>query len=119
VVTLNRSAIIVKAKQPFLDWIRAMDPTTGALDLADLNREPTIYLIPESANENDAYQYLQRVYVEILQQELSERYPHRGDWPSELTFNLFSNWFSYRFYSMLVELCDGPFIKQCETGLPE
>jgi hypothetical protein len=43
-VTLNKSAIIVKPKQPFLDWLHATDPTSRELTLLDLAREPTIYL---------------------------------------------------------------------------
>ncbi len=96
-----------------------MDPTSGALGLDDLNREPTIYLVPESANEKEAVEYLQTVFVEILQQELVERHPHRGDWPSAPTFDLFCDWFSYRFYSMLVDLCEGPCIKQTDASLQE
>jgi hypothetical protein len=35
-VTLNRSAIVVKPKQPFLDWLHAADPTS--LELTLFNR---------------------------------------------------------------------------------
>ena len=44
---LNRSAIVVKAEQAFLDWLYAADPSSRDLTLLDLAREPTIYLIPE------------------------------------------------------------------------
>jgi len=40
---LNRSAIIVKVRQPFLDWLHAADPTSRKLSLRDLVPEPTIY----------------------------------------------------------------------------
>jgi len=45
--TLNRSAIVVKPKRPFLEWLHAADPTSRELSLPDLAREPTICLIPE------------------------------------------------------------------------
>ena len=44
---INRSAIIVMPAQPFLDWLHRVDPTSADLTLADLRREPTIYLLPE------------------------------------------------------------------------
>lgn len=44
---LNRSAIVVKPKQPFLNWLHTADPTSHRLMLRDLTREPTIYLIPD------------------------------------------------------------------------
>jgi hypothetical protein len=46
-VTLNRSAIVVKPKQPFFDWLHMADPTSGSLTMRELVLEPTIYLIPE------------------------------------------------------------------------
>jgi hypothetical protein len=35
-LALNRSAIIVRPKLPFLDWLHAADLTSAALTLADL-----------------------------------------------------------------------------------
>jgi hypothetical protein len=40
---LNRSAIVVKPKEPFLDWLHAADPSSRDLTLLDLVREPTLY----------------------------------------------------------------------------
>jgi hypothetical protein len=36
VVTLNRSAIVVKPQQPFLDWLHTADPTSRKLTLREL-----------------------------------------------------------------------------------
>jgi len=35
-VTLNRSSIVVKPKQPFLDWLHTADPTSRSLTLQEL-----------------------------------------------------------------------------------
>ena len=40
-LVLNRSAIVVKPKEPFLDWLHAADPSSRDLTLLDLVREPT------------------------------------------------------------------------------
>jgi hypothetical protein len=40
--TLNRSAIVVKPKQRFLDWLHTVDPTSHEVTLLDVCREPTI-----------------------------------------------------------------------------
>jgi hypothetical protein len=44
-VNLNRSAVVVKPKPAFLDWLRAADPTSHELTLWGLVPESTIYLI--------------------------------------------------------------------------
>jgi hypothetical protein len=46
-LTLNRSAIGVKPKPPFLDWLHAADSTSTELTLQELVLELAIYLIPE------------------------------------------------------------------------
>ena len=46
--TLNRSAVVVKPKQAFLDWLHAADPTSHELTLRDLVQSTDgSYLIPE------------------------------------------------------------------------
>ena len=43
---LNRAVLILRYKQPFVDWINAADPTpTQELTLVDVNDDNTAYLI--------------------------------------------------------------------------
>jgi len=44
---LNRAALILQGKRPFVDWINAAypSPTAHALTLAEVNREHTVYLV--------------------------------------------------------------------------
>ena len=44
---INRSAIVVRPAQPFLDWLHRVDSTSAHLNVQDLQQEPTIYLVPE------------------------------------------------------------------------
>jgi hypothetical protein len=57
---LNRSAIVVKPRQPFLDWLHTADPTGRNLSLAEVVQEPTIYLIPECDTEEDVRESCKR-----------------------------------------------------------
>ena len=54
---VNRSALLVKPAQPFLDWLRRVDGTSTQLTLEDLAREPTIYLLPEWETEEEALEH--------------------------------------------------------------
>jgi hypothetical protein len=49
--TFNRTAILVKPSQSFLDWLHQADPTSKHLTLEDLRREPMVYLLPKCENE--------------------------------------------------------------------
>lgn len=54
-VMLNRSAVVVRPKQPFLDWLHRADPTSGSITLNELEQDPTIYLIPGCDTEGDVF----------------------------------------------------------------
>ena len=46
-IMLNRAALILRYKQPFVDWINAADPspTSHTLTLAEVNQEHAVYLV--------------------------------------------------------------------------
>jgi len=105
-ITINRTAIVVMPAQSFLDWLQRADPTTGELSLEGLRREPTIYLLPECENEEEAREYLREVCGEIFEEQLNGWHRVPTAWPVRRDFEVFVRWFEYRFHSMLVDLCD-------------
>ena len=56
--TWNRTAVVVVPKQPFLDWLHSIDPSSADLTLADLHQDPTVYLLPESGSDPEAINLL-------------------------------------------------------------
>ena len=103
---LNRSAIVVKPRQPFLDWLHTADPTSRRLTLGDLVREPTIYLIPECDTEEDVHQVLCELCEEIFVEQLAGWFRDEGGWPQDRSFEVFCLWFDFQHHSMLVDLDD-------------
>jgi hypothetical protein len=65
--TLNRSAIVVKPKQPFLDWLHVADPTRRELTCLT----PTIYLIAECDTNEDVEEVLNDLWEEIFEEQLA------------------------------------------------
>jgi hypothetical protein len=86
---VNRSAIIVLPKQPFLDWLHFIDPTSTHVKLEDLSREPTIYLVPEFENEQSARECLGVVFARIFDDQLNDWCTDRAVWPTNRTFVTF------------------------------
>jgi hypothetical protein len=109
---LNRSAIVVKPRQPFLDWLHTADPTSRRLTLGDLVREPTIYLIPECDTEEDVHQVLCELCEEIFVEQLAGWFRDEGSWPQDRSFEVFCLWFDFQHHSMLVDLSDEPLIDE-------
>jgi len=110
-VTLNRSAIVVKPKQPFLDWLHATDPTSLELTLFNLVREPAIYLIQECDTNEDVAEVLRELCEEIFEEQPAGWYTNTSTWPRDRGFDVFCCWFDYQHHSMLLDLCDEPLIR--------
>ena len=106
--TLNRSAIVVKPKQPFLDWLHASDPSSREICLSDLSQEPTIYLVPECDTDADVVKVLCKLCEEIFEVQLAGWYTDASTWPRDRSYPVFRQWFDYQHHSMLVDLCDEP-----------
>lgn len=79
--TVNRSALVVKPRQLFLDWLHRADPTSFELTLPDLGREPTIYLIPECGTDEDVAEVLRELCEEIFEEQLAGWYTDMSTWP--------------------------------------
>jgi hypothetical protein len=108
--TLNRSAVVVKPKQPLLDWLHAADPTSQDLSLRDLVREPTIYLFPECDTQAELDDALRERCEEIFTQQLAGWFNDETTWPQDRALEVFRRWFDFQYHSMLVDLCDDPLV---------
>ena len=102
---INRSALVVKPAQPFLDWLHAVDPTSAQLTMEDLTREPTIYLLPEWETEEEAIEHLAEVSREIFEEQLNGWYRVPSLWPEDRELNAFLRWFDCSFHSVVVDVC--------------
>ncbi|HJP93948.1 MAG TPA: hypothetical protein VJ875_18465 [Pyrinomonadaceae bacterium] len=59
---INRSLVILKAKQPFLDWARTLDDEDKDLTLEQLAQDSIAYLIPELWQDSDQHELLKSYY---------------------------------------------------------
>ena len=99
---LNRSLLIVRFKQPFLDWAVSLDDSGLVPELGD----ETAYLIPEFDDEKEAERILKRVYEEVFERELSSWDTQESRWPKPRTLALFREWFDIQLHSMVDDLGD-------------
>lgn len=103
---INRSAIVVKPAQPFLDWLHRVDPTSAHLMLDDLRLDSTIYLLPECEGKEEGIEYLREVCTEIFEEQLDGWYRVPAAWPAERDLNAFLLWFKWSLHSMIIDLGD-------------
>ena len=109
-VMLNRSAVVVKPKQPFLDWLHSADPTSGGITRDEVGLEPTIYLIPECDRKDDLREVLEELCEEIFVEQLDSWFRDMTTWPTDRSYEAFCRWFDVQYHSMLIDLCDEPLV---------
>lgn len=88
---LNRSALSVKPTQAFVDWVNSLEPTVGEDDLTldDVDRESTVYLIPEMDTPEALAAYVRERHLDILENELRAWEEDTRQWPDSLDWALF------------------------------
>ena len=110
--TINRSAVVVRPAQPFLEWLHEADPTSAHLTLNDLRDEPTIYLLPEYDTEEETRQHLAKRCGEVFEEQLNGWYRDPSAWPADRSFKNFKRWFEYQCHSVIIDLCGHPIVQE-------
>ncbi len=98
---LNRAALIVRPKQPYLDWAAGLDDS-GLVP--DVEGEKTVYLIPEFESDEEGLRVLKRIYAEIFERELDSWHTDPLAWPQKRDFRTFQQWFSIELHSVVEDV---------------
>nr|WP_298380205.1 hypothetical protein [uncultured Halomonas sp.] len=105
---LNRSALSVKPTQEFVDWINSLEPTVGDDDLTldDIDRESTVYLIPEMDSPEALSAFVRERHREILESELRAWEEDERQWPETHDWSLFQRFLRVEYSFLSVDLDD-------------
>ncbi|ANF59250.1 hypothetical protein [Halotalea alkalilenta] len=105
---VNRSALSVKPTQAFVDWINLLEATEGEddLNLADVERESTVYLIGEMDTEEALLAYVRERYLDILESELRAWEEDSRLWPETLDWALFERFLRVEHSYLALDLED-------------
>jgi len=110
--TINRSLVILRYKQPFLDWLMSADPNPPKdLTLADLEEDGDAFLIPGEPvvdNAADAIKWVEKRWAVLFEHALSDWLTDEELWPKSRTLQMFRQWFTVEYRSMVWDLTNEP-----------
>ena len=110
--TINRSLVILRHRQPFLDWLMSADPNPPKhLTLADLEEDSDAFLIPGEptvANQAEAVKWVEKRWSVLFEHVLSDWLTDEELWPQNRTLKLFRQWFTVEYRSMVWDLSNDP-----------
>ena len=97
---VNRSYLTVIPKQSFWDWANPLQEDVSFAEGDDV--ESNIYLVEEDFY--DLIPVLEKNYKKIFSNELSAITEDINLWPEKVSFELFLEWFSVDYGSMVMDL---------------
>lgn len=105
---LNRAALLVRYKQPFVDWINQADTNPShTVTLADVERERTVYLV-EVEDEEGLGIWLQVNHGTLFEDELHGWYTDPALWPSDRSLKVMREWCSFELHTVVVDTGASP-----------
>ena len=93
---VNRMAVVVFFREPFVDWLNGIDPDKPVW-MGSLSERGNVYLIPEFENIDEAEDHVEEIFDEIFSNELSEWHTDQALWPADRTYDMFLEWFDVLF----------------------
>jgi len=101
---INRSAVILKPLQPFLDWCTNLYPDV----INELDYTNT-YLISEEIKDKEAW--LKKKYDKLFKLELEAWHTNKKDWPQRRNYKMFKEWFRVDVSAMIYDIVKEPIFK--------
>ena len=110
--SINRTAVIIKPKQPFVDWINSTPDDSSNYTLEQVNRENITFLIPEYDDPDNSKKYIKNNYKMIFEFELWGWITTEELWPKNRNWKMFNNWFDIEINSEVFDLVDSEIEKE-------
>lgn len=101
---INRSAIVFKPKQSFIDWYINLYP--GDIDSA---AETKIYLISEDIEDIDSW--LKKKFDKLFTFELASWHTNKKEWPQNRNYKMFKEWFQVENSTLIYDFEKNPIQK--------
>ncbi|QTE21543.1 hypothetical protein [Polaribacter cellanae] len=101
---INRSAIIVKPKQPFIDWHNNLYPDSK-MDEIDID----IYLVNDAIE--DLEKFLKKKFDKIFTMVLEDWHTNKKEWPQRRNYKMFNQWFRVEVSETIYDLEKEPVLK--------
>ena len=102
ITSINRAFITIVPKQPYYGWANAVFKDNTPITAVD--KEATAYAISDDFEVQDLAEVVKPYFPFIFEMELFGACTDPDQWPTERTWKMFNEWFSYHVGSMLWDL---------------
>jgi hypothetical protein len=115
--SINRGVVVIKPREPFLEWINRESPLSLPVTMEYLYQDCTAILVPDLYSLEDMLDYLEPLKPMLFEAELKAWNRDPTTWPQERTAETFDAWFKPEVHSEVWDAVDAPIVKG-ENGEP-
>jgi hypothetical protein len=105
---LNRSAVVVRCRDAFRDWMRSIGVEEEEFEDHD---GKSVYLIGECEYPGDREEMMRESSSAIFYEEVSAWHLDSEQYPDFNDFTLFTEWFATEIFDMVSDAIDEPLTK--------
>ena len=69
--SINRTGVVIKPKQPFVDWLNSIPGENSDNNLGNMPTENTTFLIPEFFCPKESMTYVKKIYSQLFESHIS------------------------------------------------
>ncbi|WP_028534269.1 hypothetical protein [Paludibacterium yongneupense] len=113
---VDRSAAVIKPKQPFLDWLNAVPENDADLTLDSLRSDCTIVLLPEFVDPEEGVSRIDDMHETLFKMELASWYEDESLWPADRSLKAFWEWFDVEIHSTVIDSVEGDITNMPAVG---
>ena len=106
---LNRSAIVLVPKQPYIEWTKAVFADDTAFDPSERDALP-VFLGPEVVDSSEIDAFVDKHFAWLFEHWLESWCTDDALWPKRRTRKMFYEWFDIRIHSWVEEMVDAPYV---------
>lgn len=103
---VDRSAVVLKPTESFLNWLKQSDDNLPDLTLSQLRANCSVFLVPEFDEPEQAVAYLSERYQEIFAAELAGWTIDETAWPKDMGLEAFWNFFELEVNDTVLDMVD-------------
>lgn len=101
---VDRSAVVLKPTQNFLNWLKSTDENMPELTLEQLRSNCSVFLVPEFDSPEEVVSYFDEKYLSIFEAELSGWEENRQLWPKDMSLQTFWTFFDMEINDAVFDL---------------
>ena len=112
---LNRGLVVLRYKQPYIDWVRIAGELPMEITLAGANNDGEAFLVPTFDSpidpvdgSEDAVKWVEKRWRMFFEHILGSWIVDETDWPKKRTLKMFRDWFDVEYKSMIWDMGHEP-----------